>query len=149
MRGVCLAVFSIKVFLPDDFWSQPDFPRDAVEYFLDDQHALRAAKPAESCIRCQIRFRDVAPERDMRNVVGVVEMENGAICDRAREIERPAGIGKQIDFRAQDETFVIEADAELRQKGMALTGDHHVLIAVQPNSHFSAGLSCSEGAQSG
>ena len=48
-----------------------------------------------------------------------------------------------------EQTLAIEADAELRQKWMALARDHHVLIAIQSDTHFAASLRSPERGERG
>ena len=102
--------------MPHDFRREPGPARDAVDDFLDHEHSLRPAESAKGGVRSEIGFRDHAAEFDVRNVIGVIEMEDGAIGHGARQIERPAAIGKQFDLRGLQQSFSVESDAKLRRE---------------------------------
>ena len=123
---------------PNDFRREPGGARDAVDDFFDDQHPLRSAEAAKGGVRREIGFRDPTAEFDVRNVVGVIEMEDRAVRHRARKIERPAAIGKELDLRREQQPVAVEADLEFPEERMAFAGDHHVLIAIEADAHFAA-----------
>ena len=117
MRRVRLARSAIKIRSPHDFRREPESARDAIDDFLDHQHSLRPAETAKGGVRGEIGFGDAPAEFDVRNVVGVVEMEHGAIGHRTREIERPAAIG--IRVRSSPRGAVpssIKADARISRE---------------------------------
>ena len=86
-----------------------------------------------------VGFRDLATEADVGNVVAVVEMEEGAVVDGEREIERPAAVGVELDVGGVEATVRVIADFVFREKRMALAGGFHVVIAVELDADSLAG----------
>ena len=98
MGRVRFAAAAIKIARPHNFRRETGRARDSVDDFFNDEQALGTAESAEGCVRRQVGFHDPAAEGDVRNVVGVVEMEQGPVRNGAGKIERPATVRKQIDF---------------------------------------------------
>src|SRR5881394_3900435 len=86
-RGVGFPTLAVKVALPNEFGSEAGGARHAIDNFLDHQHSLRTAETAESRVRCKVGLGNTPAEFEMRYEVSVVEVKNGAIGHRAREIE--------------------------------------------------------------
>src|SRR3546814_8738990 len=59
-------------------------------------------------------------------------MEDGAIDHGAGQVSRPAAAPGQQQIVTQNAAVMIEADIVAHQEIMALTGDDHVLVAVEP-----------------
>ena len=97
-------------------------------------------KPRKAVFEARLVFATVPAEFDVRNVVGVVEMKHRAVGHGAGEIERPAAVGKELDFRREEQSVSIEADLKLSEKRMAFAGDHHVLIAIETDAHLAPGF---------
>ena len=106
--------------------------------------------PRKAVFEARLVFATTPAEFDVRNVISVIEMENGAIGHGARQIERPAAIGKEFDFRRLQHSIVGRIrPRNFAEKRMTFPGDHHVLVAIQSNPNFATGLSRGERGECG
>src|SRR5438067_625618 len=135
--GVRFAASAIQIFRAHNFRRQPKLARNAVDDFLDRQHSLRSAESAKRRVRCKICFRDESFELNVRKVIAVIEMKESAVRHRAREIKRPAAIRIDVDLGSAEQTLAIVTDTKLRQEWMSLSGNHHVLVAIETDPDFS------------
>ena len=66
-------------------------------------------------------------------------MEQRAVADRRREIERPAAIREEIDLRRAQPPVIVVPDGKLRVERMPLAGDCHVHVATELEPHRPSG----------
>src|SRR5436189_4654917 len=62
-------------------------------------------------------------------------MKQRPVSDRLRQILRPATVRIKMHSGGQQPALLIEADFETSEKGMAMSGKDHVLIAIESNPH--------------
>ena len=149
MGGVGFACAAIEIPFAHKLGRQSKLPRDAVENLFNRQHPLRPAKTAEGGIGRQISFGDLPAKLDRWDIVRIVEMEQGTIRHRLRQIHGPAAIGIKMDSRRKKQTATIKTNFEPRQKWMSMPGNDHVLIAIEADPHRFSGMSRSQRGQRG
>ena len=75
-----------------------------------------------------------------REIVGIVQMEQRAVEDCLREVERPAAIRDEFDVgRAQAPVGVV-ADTEPGMERMPLAGELQVKVAIELDARGPPGL---------
>ena len=104
--------------------------RNFLDHGLYAKHALWAAKAAKSGGALHVRLAAVADDLEVRQVVAVVYVQQGAVVHRARVVGAVAAARGQHHINAQDATAVIEAAVVVDAKVVALAGDHHVVVAI-------------------
>ena len=110
---------------------QPQRARDVIDDALDDHHALRPAEAAERRVRHRVRLAAMRSHIDVFEEVGVVDVTQRAIVDRAGQIRRIAAARGQHELQREDSSVVVEADFVVGEKIMALAGDEHVGVAIE------------------
>ena len=113
---------------------------DTVERILHDHHTLRPAEAAEGGVRLLVGAAGIADGAEVRDPVGVVGMGERARHDPRREIEAPAGIGRQHGVERPHATLVVEAHRVAIVETVTLAGRHHVDLTRQPELHRPAGM---------
>jgi len=69
---------------------------------------LGAAEAAEGGVRGDVGLADLALEVDVGDVVGVVEVEEGAVVYGEGEVEGPASVGEEIYGCGEEFSLVVE-----------------------------------------
>ena len=113
---------------------------DAVERILHDHDALRPAEAAEGGVRLLVGLAGIADGAEVRHPVGVVGMGERAGDHARRQVEAPAGIGRQHRIERQHAALVVEAHRVAIEEAVALAGRDHVDLARQAELHRPAGL---------
>ena len=125
--------------MPNDLRGEAGGARNPVDDLLDHQHSLRPTETAKGGVGSKVCFCHSSAEFEVGNVIGVVEMEDGAVGHGPGEIERPAAVGEERNLRRREQAFVVETDPKLPEKRMPLPGDHHVLVTIEPDPHLASG----------
>src|SRR6516162_627769 len=125
MRCVSPAFTAIKTSFTHQFRQQSQPPGHAVDDFLNDQHALWAAKTTKGGIRGQIGFCRLPAELHGGDVIGVVEVEQCAVRNGLRKVNRPASVGIKVDACGQQASLSIETDFKASEEWMPMAGEHH------------------------
>ena len=105
--------------------------RHLVDHQLDGKHALRTAEAAERRVGHGVGLAAEAVQRDVRQPVRVVAVEDRAIVDRAGEIGGKAAARGEREIEAEDAPVVIEADVVDIGERVALAGGAHVVVAIE------------------
>ena len=145
-RGLALGV---EVAVAHDVGLDPEQGRAAADDVLDDQHPLRAAEAAEGSLRGLVGPGDPAVHADVRDAVGVVDVEQRAREHGFGEVEAPAAVGGQRRLERREAAVVVEADAPGGVEPVPLAGHRHVLLAGQPQPDRSAGQRGAQGGDRG
>ena len=97
--------------------ARPSRARDAIDNFLDDEHALRSAESAEGGVRSEIGFRDRAAELDVAECSRRYRDGRRArsVTARERSSDQPP-LENKIDLRREQHAVLIETDFELRRE---------------------------------
>ena len=95
---------------------------DVVHDVLDGEHAMRPAKAAERRGRLCVRPAAVRDHAKVLEKIAVVDVHDGAVVDRAREIHRIAAARGEHDVQACDTAFLVEAG--LDRKSTRLNSSH-------------------------
>ena len=106
--------------------------RDVAHDAFDDDHALRAAEAAVGGMALGVGLAAVGVDGNVFEEVGVVGVEDGAVGHRAREVRTEAAVGQHVQLQPAQAPAVVEADTVAVGEGVALAGDHEVVVAVQP-----------------
>ena len=146
---VRLPVAVVEVALADDLRRQAEGAGDAVHDVLDDQHPLRTAETAESGVGDHVSLHRAAGKMDVRQVVGVIQMEQRAVGDGRGEVQGPAAVGEQLDPERVESAVVVETHPPTGLERVALAGERHVLVAVQADAHGPAGHARAERGEGG
>jgi hypothetical protein len=113
---------------------------DRLDNVLSRAHRLRAAEAAKRRVRRQIREADAAAEIGVRNVVGVVGVQQRPFQNRRREVERAAAVGEEIVLQRVDATVAFEADFPADEIRVPLAGRTHVGVFVENHPRGTARL---------
>ena len=149
MGGIGLSVAVVEVACADLFRGEVECESDAGHDVFDNDHALRTAKAPEGGVGGGVRFADPAFEVDVRKVVGVVEMEEGAVVDREGKVKGPAPIGKEMDLHRINASVVLIAHLKACMEGVSFSRGGNVVIAVELQGDGLLELVRGEGADAG
>ena len=117
----------------------PEQRRAPAEDVLDDDHALRAAEPAERGLRRLVGLADPPVHLDVRDPVGVVDVAQRAGQHRLGQVQAPPAVAGQRRLERLDPVVLVEADLPGGVERVPLAGHRDVLGAVQPQQHRPAG----------
>ena len=130
-RQVAAGARRIEVGPPYGDGIEAEGARDLVHDRLGADHPLRTAEAPEGGVRRGVRLAGQAAQTDVRVIVGVVGMAQGARDHRRRQIHRPAAIGGEIHVDGPHAAVALDASLPAQQERMALAGNDHVGVAVQ------------------
>ena len=105
---------------------------DAVDDVFHHNCALRTAEPAERCVGLGIGFGGHCVNINIAQVVGAVHMAQRARGNGTGQVRRKTGAHHHVDPRRKNQPIVVESDIVFVMKAMAFAGDHHVVVAIQP-----------------
>ncbi len=111
---------------------------DVAHHRLNQHHALRAAEATEGGVALGVGFAAVGGDVHILQVVGVVGVEDGAVRHRAGQVGTEAAVDRHLQFQGGQAAGVVKAHAVFIRKGVALAGDHEVVVPVQPQLHGAA-----------
>jgi hypothetical protein len=94
------------------------------------EHALRPAEASEGGVGDGVGLQRLRGQVDMRVEIAAVGVEQGAVCDRARQVGREATAGRIGGIDRVDAAVVVEAEFVIDQEVVALACRCHVLVAV-------------------
>ena len=138
--GRLVPPLGIEVERPHLYGIASEMARDAVERVLHDHDTLRPAEAAEGRVRLLVGAAGIADGAEVRDPVGIVGMGERARHDPRREIEAPAGIGREHGVERPHSALVVEAHRIAIVETVPLAGRHHVDLARQPELHRPAGM---------
>jgi len=108
---------------------------DVVEDPFDHHHSLRSAEAAKCRVRYRVRLATVRFDGDVFEKICIVHMRHRAIVDRTGEIGRVSAPRGEQHFERKQSTLLIEAHVVVGQEIVALAGDDHIEIAIEPKFH--------------
>jgi hypothetical protein len=149
VRGVGFADAAVEISFANFLGRFAQPPRDSINNFLDDQHALRPSETAEGGVRSEIRLCHAPGEFHGRDIIGIIQVKHGAVGHGHGQVERPAAVGDQFNLRRQQIADVIITRLESRQKRMAFAGKHHVQIPIDPHANCALGFGRGQGCEGG
>ena len=147
--GVGLAFAVIEVACAHLFGREVEREGDAGDDVLDDDHSLRSAKAPEGGVGGGVGFADAAFEVDVGKVVGVIEVEEGAVVDGEGEVEGPAAVGEEMDLNGVDAAVVLVAHLEAGVERVSLSRGHDVVVTIELEGDGLLELVGGEGAKGG
>ncbi len=101
---------------------------DFLDDVFDGGDALGAAEAAEGGVGGEVGFADAAGDADVGKVVGVVDVEQGALEDGEGEVEGAAAVGEELDVDGVDDAGAVECHFVVGFKWVAFSGDVHVIV---------------------
>ena len=101
-----------------------------VHHPFDPDHPLRASKAAIGGGALGVGFQTVAFDADIGQVIAIVRMQHGAIGHGQRQVLRPAAAEKVGELEPQHAALIVDPGAVADAQIVALSGDHHVVVAV-------------------
>eukprot|EP00968_Pinguiococcus_pyrenoidosus_P023204 scaffold3643_cov267-Pinguiococcus_pyrenoidosus.AAC.5 len=112
--------------------------REVVHGGFADHHSLRPSEAAERGMRRHVCPAHVPRGAEGAPLVGVVQMEEGAVHHRRREVQAAAGVVVDVHLEEAQISLRIGAGSILGIEGMPLTRALHVDVAIQhdPNGHL-------------
>ena len=105
--------------------------RDVAQNGLDHHHALGPAKAAKRGVALGIGFAAVRSYGYVFQKVGVVAVKHRAVGHRARQVGAKAAVGRHHQFQRGEPPRGVKTGCVFVGKGVALAGDHEVVVAVQ------------------
>lgn len=105
-----------------------------------DEHALGAAKPAEGRVGHGVGLADAAADMDVGDQIAAVGVCHSTLTDCCAEIPTPAAVVEDIEINGLNLAVLVDANLPLPQKGMALAGSDHILLACEHAPHWPACL---------
>ena len=130
-RGIAIVIV-VKIELAHLQRILAERARDIIDDVFDRERALRAAETAKRGIRLGIGLDAVGVDGDVAEVIGIVEMAHRARDHRPGQVGRKTGLRGHVDFGRVDQTVVVVTDLVVEFETVALAGDHHVVVAVEP-----------------
>ena len=134
VRGVALGG-SVKIAQAHIQRVQAQGSGDVAQDHFGHHHALRSAEAAKRRMALLVGFAAVGINRYMFQKIRVVGVEDGTVGDRAAEVGAEAAIHQLRHLQAENPAALVKADVVVVAEGMALAGDHEVVVAVQPQFH--------------
>ena len=114
-------------------------PGDPVQDVLDDEHALRAAETAKGGVGDGVGLEPARTDAGGGEEVGVVGVEHRPVDDALRQVRGVAAAGEVLDGVALDAARLVEADAPVGAKVVALAGEDEIVVAVEADLAGAAG----------
>ena len=121
----------IQIALPHQQGVEAQVAGDVAHEGLDQEHALRPTKAPKGRIGLGVRLAAQGIDAHMLEEVGIVQVEQGPVIDRTRQVGREAALAGQHCLQTQDAALRIEAHLVAGQEIVALAGDHEVVITIQ------------------
>lgn len=112
---------------------------------LNHDHALRAAKAAKGRVALGVELAAVRGNAHIREEIGIVRMEDGTVGHGAGQVGAKAAVGGHLQLQTGDEALIVKAHIPLVIKGVALAGDHEIIITVQAQLDGAAKLARRKG----
>ena len=109
--------------------------RNFVHHLLDAHHALRAAKTAEGGVGHGVRLAAMRDDLHVLQIIAVVTMQHRPVVDRGGQIRRHAAAAREHKIDPDDAAIGIEPNIVVDAEIVPLAGQHHVVVAVQPQLH--------------
>ena len=98
---------------------------------FNQDHALRAAKAAKGGVALGVGFAAVGGDLHVLQKVRVVAVKNCAVGHRAGEVGAKAAVHRHVQLQAVQAPAVVVAHGVVAHHGVALAGNHEVVVAVQ------------------
>ena len=124
---------------------QPQRARNITHDGFNHDHTLRAAKAAKCGVALGVELAAVRGDADIRQKVGVVRMEDGAVGHGAGQVGAEATVGGHLQLQPGDQPLRIKTHVPLVAERVAFASDHEVVIAVQAQLDGAAKLACGQG----
>ena len=107
------------------------FVGDVFDHRFNGDHPLRATKTAKGGVGNRIGFARPTPEQCVGDVVRVISVTQRTGHNPAGQIGNIAAPSRHIDDRTFYPPIVVEPNAILEQKIVALAGGDHVVVPAQ------------------
>jgi hypothetical protein len=109
--------------------------RDFIDDSLDAHDALRAPEATKRGMRHRIRLAAMRDDGDVFQKVAVVGMQHRTVVDAVRQIGRVAAVAREHEVQAADQPCVVKAHVIVDAEWVALSGQHHVIVAIESELH--------------
>ena len=124
-------VFSVEIKLANFERILPQITRDIVDNVFDCDRTLRPAKTAKCSVRLRIGLRAKRIDRDIVNIIGIVQMADCTRYDRSRKVGRKSCLRSHFNIDRPYQSIVIEAYFIFIMEPMPFSGCHHVVVTVE------------------
>lgn len=113
---------------------------DSVHNHLRHHHTLWATKSSKGRVAGQIRLTHIASRADDREVVHVIDVEEGSIHHRTREVKRPASVVVQLNVERGELALAGKTHSIVADEGMSASAELEIYVSIQSQTDGSIGM---------